>query len=102
MNTNNILDFDATIGTSYQGNITATYQSLCNTFGQPQQLQSDSSDCKVRAEWIMQTPHGIATIYDWKEYNTPLQDVTQWHIGGFNKEVVEYINQEWFNVNTPF
>jgi hypothetical protein len=91
---------DQVSGSHLQGDITASYHALVSLFGQPE-LEGTDYD-KVRAEWWIMTPAGIATIYDWKQSQTPLQDVTQWHIGGFSPEVVEHIQRAYFEANIPF
>jgi len=70
-------------GTSLQGYVTAYYHELVELFGQPE----GPSD-KVTAEWCLEFEDGtVATIYDWKEYETPMGRY-QWHIGGHSKEAV--------------
>lgn len=65
-------------GTSLQGFITCSYDTLCEVFGMPM----DGDGYKTRAEWEGKTTDGtVFTIYDWKE-ELPIGDVTDWHIGG--------------------
>ena len=65
-------------GTSLQGFITCSYNTLCEVFGDP----TGGDGYKTRAEWEGKTSDGtVFTIYDWKE-SQPIDDVTQWHIGG--------------------
>jgi len=35
----------------------------------------------------------LQTIYDWKEYNEPLE-VTEWHIGGNNSLSADYVKDK--------
>jgi hypothetical protein len=73
-------------GTSLQGYVTAYYHELVEVFGEP----TDSGD-KVTAEWCLEFEDGtVATIYDWKEYETPMGRY-QWHIGGRNYDAVDRV-----------
>ena len=72
-------------GTCYQACVTVTYQGLVAVFGEPS-VDETSMDQKVQVEWIILFDDGrVGTIYDWKEYDTSPQDVTDWHLGGHNK-----------------
>ena len=65
-------------GTSLQGYMTAYYHQLVEVFGEPDVTFGD----KVTAEWCLEFEDGtVATIYDWKEYETPMGSY-RWHIGG--------------------
>jgi hypothetical protein len=82
-------------GTSLQGYITADYAELVRAFGMP---NGEGDGYKVQAEWILSTPAGIATVYDYKmgkDYNgedgIPAEEVTEWHIGGASKAVVQWV-----------
>jgi hypothetical protein len=75
-------------GTSLQGFITCSYDTLCEVFGMP--IGGDGY--KTRAEWEGKTSDGtVFTIYDWKE-SQPIGDVTNWHIGGRDTKSVEVIH----------
>jgi hypothetical protein len=64
-------------GTSLQGYMEAYYHELVEVFGEPE----GGSD-KTTVEWCLAFEDGtVATIYDWKEYDTPM-GLYQWHIGG--------------------
>ena len=86
---------DLSYGTSLQGYVTVTYERLVATFG----IETYDGDCdKVDAEWEIMTPAGIATIYNYKDgknYNgvhgKAKENITDWHIGGKNKDVVKYV-----------
>jgi hypothetical protein len=70
-------------GTHLQGYIRATYAELVERFGEP----TGGGD-KTTVEWCLAFEDGtIATIYDWKEYETPMY-AYDWHIGGKNKTAV--------------
>ena len=78
-------------GSSYQGQVLATFEQLVETFGKP---EIDEEGYKVRVEWMLQFEDGtIATIYDWKE-ECHYTDVTDWHIGGFNKTAVALVTDK--------
>ena len=93
--THNETDKVNTNGTSLQGNIKTPYYNLVDRFGEPQNWDDYKSD----AEWELVFDDGlVATIYNWKnghnycgEDGTPTKDITEWHIGGNTKEVVERI-----------
>ena len=73
-------------GTSLQGYITATYAELVDKFGEPE----DGGD-KTTAEWALEFEDGtVATIYDWKTYETPMGTYA-WHIGGHDYMAVERV-----------
>ena len=86
-----------TNGTSGQGEIECSYSRLLAVFGEPERGDED----KIQAEWTIATPAGIATICDWKQGDcyygegngTPVEQVTQWSIGGHNSQVVEWIKK---------
>lgn len=69
-------DTDAN-GTSLQGYMTAYYHQLVEVFGEP-----EGGGDKTTVEWCLEFEDGtVATIYDWKEYETPMGSY-RWHIGG--------------------
>ena len=73
-------------GTGLRGYIKTTYSNLVSLFGEPE----GPSD-KVTASWIIQFEDGtIATIYDWKEYATPMGEY-EWHIGGKTLKAVHLV-----------
>lgn len=75
-----------TDGTSLKGRVDVPYDRLEAQFGRPLDVWGDG---KVQASWDLQFDDGkVATIYDWKEYGTPYQQVRDWHIGGYDSEVV--------------
>jgi len=74
-------------GTSLQGYIRAYYHQLVAVFGEPDLTNGD----KVTAEWCLDFEDGtVATIYDWKEYETPM-GLHRWHIGGKSQEAVDRV-----------
>ena len=93
-------------GTSYQGELTATYSELCEVFGKPTYTDADPYE-KVNAEWSVdvviedpwpvwdetETCNEVFTIYNWKTEGIPTEKY-KWHIGGRNGSgvVVEIAN----------
>jgi len=74
--------------TCLQGYISAKYDQLVKVFGEP-----DGGGDKTTVEWALKFEDGtIATIYDWKEYSTPMYEY-DWHIGGHNKKAVARVRQ---------
>lgn len=74
--------------TSFQGNITCSYDTLVEVFGEP----TEGDGYKTQAEWTGKSGDTVFTIYDWKE-NQDIYDVTDWHIGGHNSKSVELVRQ---------
>ena len=76
-------------GTSFKGDLDTTYDKLVSIFGKPHEVDGD----KTQAEWMFKFEDGtVATIYDYKEYDTPVERVTDWHVGGSSKKAAFYIN----------
>jgi putative N-acetylmannosamine-6-phosphate epimerase len=87
-------------GTSLRGYVHTSYKTLHNLFGKPNLPKAKEQGGKIDAEWILETPYGIASIYNYKDgknYNgragTAVKDITEWHIGGLNKETAILIQQ---------
>ena len=67
----------------------ADYETLVTAFGKPHDCTKEgpwrSGDGKVRAEWAFKAWHEgkliVLTIYDYKEYNKPVEKVTEWSVG---------------------
>lgn len=76
-------------GTCLVGMVKATYEELKYAFGKPLQIGGDG---KTRAEWVVlfDTPQGdvVATVYDWKCGEIPLEDVRVWNVGGKSIEAL--------------
>jgi hypothetical protein len=89
---------DTADGTSLQGYVSTTYAQLVEQFGEPTFTNGD----KVTAEWCLDIKvvrdgeldedYDIitATIYDWKEYETPMGRY-RWHVGGDSYEAVDAV-----------
>ena len=71
------------VGGSRQGSLNdVTYEEIKNKFGNPTHSEL-SVDEKVQAEWDIKFDNGVrASIYDYKQYHLPPEDVTDWSIGG--------------------
>ena len=94
--------------TCLQGYLNSTYAELQAIFGPPE----EGDGYKVRAYWSLlftgkhvsgsdtKIVKIVATIYDWKqsdEYNgtgngTPLDEVTEWNIGGHERRAVDAVH----------
>lgn len=76
-------------GSGGRGTMLADYATLVKAFGKPHDCTKEgpwrSGDNKVRAEWAFKAWHEgkliILTIYDYKEYDRPVEQVTRWSIG---------------------
>ena len=69
-------------GTSLQGYIVASYDQLVDVFGEPDFGPNATDGDKITCEWVINLPEvGTATIYDWKEGETPMSK-HRWHVGG--------------------
>lgn len=73
-------DFMFANGTQYQGSIRTHYDDLVLAFGEPG-LGFDEG--KSEFEWILATPAGAATVYDYHG--------NRWHVGGYRPEVVAHV-----------
>ena len=76
--------------TSLQGYIhNISHKEIISVLG----MGEGTSD-KVKDSWGVKDSTGIiATIYDWKNYNEDLSEVTHWHIGGEDSKAVELIRK---------
>jgi hypothetical protein len=88
---------DIDMSSCLQGYVKTTYSHLCELFGKP----TDGDGCKVDAEWVIKfEDETVATIYNWKDgknYNGDsgmnVEEITDWHIGGKDKESVARIKE---------
>ena len=77
------------MGSGGRGSMHADYQTLVKAFGKPHDCTKvgpwQSGDGKIRAEWafkaIADGKQIVLTIYDYKQYRTPVEQVTEWSIG---------------------
>ena len=81
-------------GTHLVGTFSVSYKELKRIFGKETRDDMEKSD----AMWLIETPNGPATIYDYKEgknYNgssgTPKTKITEWHIGGTNENTYAWV-----------
>jgi hypothetical protein len=83
---------DITNGTSLQGYVTTTMRDLISAFDEPTFYYPGD---KVTVEWTHVFPDGsVATVYDWKRYKDEAPDMDElmeYNIGGFNRDVVELV-----------
>lgn len=76
-------------GSGGRGRMHADYDTMVKAFGKPHDCTKEgpwrSGDGKIRAEWAFKAfADGkliILTIYDYKEYDKPVEKVTEWSIG---------------------
>lgn len=76
--------FKATMTTGKMGEISSkdlTREKLIEVFGEP---NLPGTDNKVKEEWVVQTPDGVATIYLYK-------DSKDWSVGGKTKKILKHI-----------
>jgi len=85
-------------GTSFLGYIYSTYEQIIEIFGNP---VSNGDGYKVDIEWIIDTPHGVATIYNYKngkaylgEKGTDVNLICEWHVGGKTVEPYLWIKKQ--------
>lgn len=81
--------------TSMKGALDIDFADLVRVFGKP---NGNGDSYKVDAEWILRTPVGVATIYNYKTGRNylgaeglPVKQIQAWHVGGHADEVVEWI-----------
>lgn len=73
------------------GYVETSYSILVKMFGPPLNVDGD----KVRVEWILKPANEDVpiTIYDWKEYDVPVEKVKCWHIGGKSPLAVQLLQE---------
>ena len=83
-------------GTCLQGYLEALYSELVNAFGESAKDGFDAYKSDV--EWVVQTPYGVATIYNYKdgknylgEEGLSVDEIEEWHIGAHNKESAAWV-----------
>ena len=77
-----------TNGTYFQGYLLATFEDLEAVFG-----ESEGAGDKTTQEWSLRFADGtVATIYDWKEYDTPC-GLYDWHVGGVSEQALVRVQQ---------
>ena len=76
-------------GSGGRGSIHVDYEALVHAFGKPHDCTKEgpwkSGDNKIRVEWAFKAVDNgkpiILTIYDYKEYDKPVDKVMDWSIG---------------------
>jgi hypothetical protein len=59
------------------------YDRLVDLFGEPERINTDEANPSSRVQWIVEFSDGEGlTIYDWKQNAVPVEEVTEWNIGG--------------------
>jgi hypothetical protein len=90
-------------GTHLQGYVNTTYAKLVEAFGEP---NVEPDGYKVQAEWNLVTSAGdVVTIYDYKQGacyrgdddGIPVEDVTDWHVGGHRPVVTTWVEDQLAN-----
>lgn len=86
-------------GTSFKGYMYAQYDQLVAAFGLPR--QPHHSDNKIDVEWIIDTPCGVATIYNYKDGKNYMgkaglrpDQIFEWHVGGKNIDSYEWVKKQ--------
>jgi carbonic anhydrase/acetyltransferase-like protein (isoleucine patch superfamily) len=82
-------------GTALLDEVNTTYDDLVRTFGEPQfsDLKGLEGD-KSTTGWYLYTPSGYAHIYDYDDVEGRPLGQFDWHIGGYDIDVVEDIKNE--------
>lgn len=82
-------------GTTFQGYVKTQYDHLVGLFGEP---YTNPDNHKTDVEWIVSTPYGPATIYNYKNGHSylgksglKLEEMDKWHIGGNDKQSYVWI-----------
>lgn len=73
-------------GTHGIGTILAHYDDIVAVYGKPFTRLPEN---KIDVQWVIETRHGIATLYNYKdgkaylgEKGLDIKAITQWHVGG--------------------
>lgn len=87
-------------GTSFQGYVNAHYNQLVEMFGEP---YTNPDNHKTDVEWIVSTPYGPATIYNYKngpaylsKNSLQLDGIQEWHVGAKNTKASAWV-QNYLN-----
>lgn len=86
-------------GTSFKGYLYVRYDQLMLLFNQPR--VPEHSDNKIDVEWIIDTPYGVATIYNYKDGKNYTgkaglrpDQIFEWHVGGKNIDSYEWVKKQ--------
>jgi len=80
------------VGAKLQGRIHYSFDDLVDLLGVPTHffIQDPSETLmKVRCEWDVVVGGEPMSIYDWCEYETPVEQVEKWHINGHSVKCVQ-------------
>lgn len=91
------LNENANLSCSLVGYITANFEELQTLFGNP----SMGDGFKTDAEWVVTfEDRSYLSIYNYKDgvnYNgeegTPTDEITDWHLGGVNKDAIPHLEK---------
>lgn len=75
-----------------QGTVVCTFDDLVEAFGQPDFIPESGQD-KSQVEWIIEKDGIVATIYDWNQLDTDLNEISIWNIGGKSYEASLLVNE---------
>lgn len=85
-------------GSSFQGYVKTQYDHLVELFGEP---YTNPDNHKTDVGWIVSTPYGPATIYNYKNgysylglSGLKLDEMNEWHVSGKSTESYEWIVQK--------
>jgi hypothetical protein len=67
--------------------ITTSYRVLVEALGEP----GKGDDGKTMAQWDLNTPHGWAEVYDFKDPAESPVDVEVWHVQAHSEEAFGYV-----------
>jgi len=83
------------VGSSFQAEIEIMYSTLITILGQP---NYENDGYKIDAEWTINTPYGVATIYNYKDGKNYLgdegkdtEDIIEWRIGAIDKRASDLL-----------
>lgn len=86
-------------GTSFKGYLYVRYDQLMALFDEPR--VPEHSDNKIDVEWIIDTPYGVATIYNYKDGKNYMgkaglrpDQISEWHVGGKNIDSYEWVKKQ--------
>ncbi len=82
-------EWDEVEMTGLVGYVMTDYKTLVSKLGEPHYTGDGE---KVTCEWQIVIDGVVATIYDWKEHDTP-KGMYDWHIGGKSKLAELLVNR---------
>lgn len=89
-------------GTSLAGELSGddsvTYDNLVKAYGPP---NMENDGYKTDAEWVVSTPEGVVTIYNYKtgknylrDEGLDVNDITEWNLGARSKAAADYVIED--------